>query len=98
MTGGLPNLLRDRRAGRKVFFSEEKKQKTFLPSGVGSAWKVRDSINGPDFPPDTLLSVHYPASGHGPCDSQRQTGRLPKDVTALLGGLHRRNTVISDIM
>jgi hypothetical protein len=28
----------------KVFFSEEKKQKTFAISGVCAAWKVRDSI------------------------------------------------------
>jgi len=28
---------------RKVFFSEEKKQKTFANSGVCAAWKVRDS-------------------------------------------------------
>jgi hypothetical protein len=28
---------------RKAFFSEEKKQKTFDFSGVGAAWKVRDS-------------------------------------------------------
>jgi hypothetical protein len=28
----------------KVFFSEEKKQKTFANSGVGAAGEVRDSI------------------------------------------------------
>jgi hypothetical protein len=31
------------RKGRKVFFSEEKKQKTFANSGVGAAGTVRDS-------------------------------------------------------
>jgi len=30
--------------GRKAFFSEEKKQKTFDFSGVGAAWEIRDSI------------------------------------------------------
>jgi len=29
---------------RKVFFSEEKKQKTFDFSGVCAAWTVRDNI------------------------------------------------------
>jgi hypothetical protein len=31
-------------AGRKVFFSEEKKQKTFDLLGVGAAGEIRDSI------------------------------------------------------
>jgi hypothetical protein len=30
--------------GRKVFFSEEKKQKTFDTLGVCAAWEVRDGI------------------------------------------------------
>jgi len=35
--------------GRKVFFSEEKKQKTFSNSGVCATWKVRDSIGKKSF-------------------------------------------------
>jgi hypothetical protein len=35
--------VRKARKGRKAFFSEEKKQKTFANSGVGAACKVRDS-------------------------------------------------------
>jgi len=33
----------------KVFFSEEKKQKTFALSGVCAAWTVRDSIEKKSF-------------------------------------------------
>jgi hypothetical protein len=32
---------------KKVFFSEEKKQKTFANSGVCAPWKVRDSTIAP---------------------------------------------------
>jgi len=31
--------------GSKIFFSEEKKQKTFAFSDICAAWNVRDSIN-----------------------------------------------------
>jgi len=36
--------VRRRGKGRKVFFSEEKKQKTFANSGFGAACKGRDSV------------------------------------------------------
>jgi DNA-binding transcriptional ArsR family regulator len=47
------------RTKRKVFFSEEKKQKTFANSGVGAAWKVRDSTQKKSF--GSFLQKRTPA-------------------------------------
>ena len=43
-TGATPHLAWFPRKGRQVFFSAEKKQKTFANSGVCAAWEARDSI------------------------------------------------------
>jgi len=45
------------RGERKVFFSEEKKQKTFDFSSVCAAWTVRDSIEQAPFA--ATISEHH---------------------------------------